>query len=290
MTVFGRELVPLVKRVGKETLDDNVLGLAAETAWSFFFGLFPTVLFALPLLSLFGDRREWVQTIMNQLSVSLPADTVGLISKVITEIVDTDSAPGLISVGLLLALWSGSSMFASLMAALNRAYEIQETRPWWRQRLIAAACTILGIGVVWISAIIMVGGEQIGQIAVRLLRLDPAEAVVLAVVQYVLAFILLATFIWVLYLVLPAGTQNKRTSMIGAMVATVLWMVFTLLFRLYVQNFETYNKAYGAIGAVMVLLTWMYWTMFVILVGGELNAEFEDREEGSQARLPEGNR
>lgn len=275
MTGSERKLIPLVKRVIAETIDDNVLGLAAETAWSFFFGLFPTVLFALPLLSLFGDRRQMVDTIMERISVSLPGDTVSLIGKVVSEIVDTDSAPGLISIGLVLALWSGSSVFTSLMAALNRAYDVQERRPWWRQRLIAATCTVGGIAVVWISTSIMIGGEQIIQFAVQWLELGPAERIVLAVSQYVLAFMLLATFIWILYLVLPARKQNRRLTMIGAMVATVLWMVFTLLFRVYVQNFGAYNKAYGAIGAVMVLLTWMYWTMFVILVGGELNAELE---------------
>jgi membrane protein len=283
MRIFGRKPLPFLKCIVNETLDDNLLGLAAETAWSFFFGLFPTILFALPLLSLLGDGSAIVGDLMQRFSATLPQDTLHLLTRVVQEIVDTDSAPGLISVGLLLALWSGSSVFASLMAALNRAYEIKDHRPWWKQRLISIACLIGGVFVVWFSTLVMIGGEQIVQFAIRLLHLGPAEVIVWTVVQYALALLLLVLFIWILYLVLPAGTQNKRLSLVGAIVATLLWVVFTLLFRFYVQNFGAYNKAYGVIGAVMVLLTWMYWTMFVILIGGEINAELERPLERSKA-------
>jgi membrane protein len=78
---------------------------------------------------------------------------------------------------------------------------------------------------------------------------------------------------WLIYYFLPNQRQDKTQILVGAAAAATLWVVGTLLFRLYVANFGSYNKTYGAIGGVIVLLTWMYLTMLVILVGGELNAE-----------------
>jgi membrane protein len=229
-------------------------------------------------LSLLGDQEKIINTIMQYVSQSLPGSTLALLQQVIHDIISTNSAPGLISIGILLALWSGSSMFTSLMGALNRAYEVDENRSWWRQRLIALGCAAGGVIVLWLATIIMVAGEQIVHMATHFLHLDMASALTWAVVQYVLAFVLIATFIWLLYLILPNAKQSKRISLVGAMVAAVLWTGFTYGFRVYVQHFGGYNKAYGSIGAVMVLLTWMYWSMFVILVGGELNAELEAGE------------
>jgi membrane protein len=79
--------------------------------------------------------------------------------------------------------------------------------------------------------------------------------------------------LWLIYYFLPNQRQDKSQIFVGALVAAILWVLVTLLFRAYVANFGSYNKTYGAIGGVIVLLTWMYLTMLVILTGGELNAE-----------------
>jgi membrane protein len=93
------------------------------------------------------------------------------------------------------------------------------------------------------------------------------------VVQYPLAFGILVGMMWMIYYFLPNLRQSKSQVLVGAVVATLLWILVTLAFRAYVVNFGSYNKTYGTIGAAIILLTWMYLTMLVILVGGELNAE-----------------
>ena len=93
------------------------------------------------------------------------------------------------------------------------------------------------------------------------------------IVQYPVAFVLLVGVMWMIYYFLPNLRQSKRQVLVGAVVATVLWIGVTLGFRAYVSNFASYNKTYGTIGGVIILLTWMYLTMLVILAGGELNSE-----------------
>jgi membrane protein len=111
-----------------------------------------------------------------------------------------------------------------------------------------------------------------------------AAADVWAIVQFPVALTLLVAFLFLMYALLPNIKQDKRHILVGSVVAALLFILATLLFRLYVQNFGAYNKTYGTIGAVIMLLTWMYVVSVVILVGGELNSELHHGT-GSTASL-----
>jgi membrane protein len=273
MEVLGRNIGVLVKKTVSETLDDNLLGLSAETAYSFFFGLFPLMLFAAPLLSLFGNRQQIFDAVLARLSPSVPPDALALVEQVLRDVVFTKNAPGLISIGAVLSLWAGAGMFGSLISALNVAYDVKESRPWWKQKLIAIACAIVAIVVLWGSTLVLVAGEEIVTAVVRALHLGQFGTVVWTIVQYALAFAMVVLFIWMVYLILPNLHTRPATTLPGAIFAAVFWVIFSYAFRLYVTHFGSYNKTYGTIGAVIVLLTWIYWTMFAILVGGEFNSE-----------------
>jgi membrane protein len=273
MKLFNRDVRVIAKKTVHEVLDDNVLGYGAEVAYNFFFGLFPLLLFAAPLLSLVGDRRELLSDILTRAAPSLPPAAFALLVEVLQDVVYTDSAPGLMSIGALLALWAGAGMFSSLMSALNAAYDVTETRPWWRQKLTAIACAIASVILLMSATTILVAGEQIVELIVRLLLLGPIGEIVWTISQYALAFALVTGFVWMLYFVLPNARLSAKATLPGAIFATIGWALFTYLFRLYVTNFASYNKTYGTIGAVIVLLTWMYWTSVMILIGGELNSE-----------------
>jgi len=273
MKLLNHDIGALAKKTASEVLDDNILGLSAETAYNFFFGLFPLLLFAGPLISLIGDRVEIFNSILMWMAPSIPPEAFALVQGVLRDVVFTKNAPGLMSLGALLALWAGAGMFSSLMSALNAAYDVTESRPWWRQKLISIACAIGSIIILLSATTVMVAGEQIVHLMARLLHLGTFGEVVWTIVQYLLAFALVVLFMSMLYVVLPNVKQGARSVVPGAIFAALFWAVFTYAFRLYVTNFGSYNKTYGTIGAVIVLLTWMYWTSFAILTGGELNSE-----------------
>jgi membrane protein len=273
MKLLNHDVRVLAKKTASEVLDDNILGLSAETAYNFFFGLFPLLLFAGPLLSLVGDREALFNDILGRLAPSMPLDAFLLVQGVLRDVVFTKNAPGLMSLGALLALWAGAGMFSSLMSALNTAYDVSESRPWWRQKLTAVVCAIGSIIILLSATTVMLAGEQIVAFVTRLLHLGPFGEVVWTIVQYLLAFTLVVAVLGLLYFILPNVQQGLRSVIPGAIFAALFWVLFTFLFRLYVTNFGSYNKTYGTIGAVIVLLTWMYWTSFAILTGGELNSE-----------------
>lgn len=274
LQIAGRDVIVLAKKTLSEILDDNLLGLSAECAYSFFFGLFPAFLFAAPLLSLVGNKQKLFTELFAWLARTLPGDAFTLIEGVLRDVVFAKSAPGLMSIGAVLSLYAGAGMFSSLMSALNAAYDVHDTRAWWLQKLIAIGATIGAVIILGTAMALLLGGGPLVSVIARALHLGPVGTVAWAILQFVLAAALIVGAIWAMYMVLPdVHAQDRTQTLVGAVLAAILWMLLSALFRLYVTNFGFYNRTYGTIGAVIVLLTWMYWSMFAILAGGELASE-----------------
>ena len=273
MVVKGYAVKPLAKRVASEVMRDNVLGLAAQLAYYFFFSLFPIFLFLAPMLSLVGDKQTTLNFILEQLAGAVPPEAYAVFRGTVEQVVFSENAPGLISVGALLALWAGSNIFSALMDALNHAYGVTETRPWWKRKLISMAAVIVVGLIVMTASIVILAGEDIVNWAADQIGLGSLGRMLWTVVPLALAFAALVAVGWGTLNYLPNVRQEKRHALVGAVTMTVLWIIVTLAFRFYVQNFGSYNATYGTIGGVIVLLTWMYLTMVVVLLGGELASE-----------------
>ena len=276
MTVGGYRLGPLLKRTGGEIVNDNITGLAAQMAYYFIFSLFPVLLFIVPLVGVIAGQQDVVSWIMTRLSEALPTDALHLVEGVVQQTVASPSAPGLISVGAVLALWSGSSLFSGLMGALNTAYGTRETRPFWMRRFIAMASVVVTGLLILIATVATLAGPQIANWIDNHTPVGHAFAMAWNVVQWPLAFALLTLALFLVYYFLPCQRQNVMQVLIGAVLAALLWIGVTLLFRFYVQNFGSYNKTYGTIGGVIILLTWMYLTMLATLAAGELVSELHN--------------
>lgn len=275
LVVLGYRIGPLLKRTWQEILEDNILGLAAQTAYYFFFSLFPILLFITPLLGMLVDAQAVIDWIEQQMQGAIPPETFILISSIVQDVVLSEDAPGLASVGALLALWAGSNVFNTLAGALNVAYDLTEDRPWWKTRLIAIAMVFLSGIVLGTGFVTFVAGHQLIDFLSGLLGLSDQAQRIWTVVQFALATGMLVALAFLTLYLLPNTRQSKRKVLVGAVLTTALWIAATLLFRTYVVNFGNYNATYGAIGGVIVLLTWMYLSMLVVLVGGELTSELQ---------------
>jgi membrane protein len=288
MVIKGYRVGTLLKKTGREILDDRVSGLAAQAAYYFFFSLFPLLLFVAPLLTLIGDPLEIRSFLLAQLAVAVPADAYAVLRQVVDDVVFAPNAPGLVSLGAVLALWSGSNIFGQLMEALNRAYDVKEDRPWWKRQLLRIGGVIVAGIVVTVATAVMLAGENIVRTVGGWVGLGDWSVTLWTVLQFPLALSFLVAVAWGIFYFLPNAKQDGKKVLVGATVTTVLWIVVTLGFRLYVQNFGSYNKTYGAIGGVIVMLTWMYLTMLVVLAGGELTAELHcgtAQVEGERGRV-----
>lgn len=273
MQIGGYKVWPLLRSTGKQVVADRLTGLAAEAAYNFFFSLFPFLLVATALIGMVVDQRSTTTWIMDQMARVVPDQALSLVRGVVNDVVFTNSKSGILSLGLLLAAWSGANVFRSLMDTLNLAYDVPETRPFWKRALLSLAAIIVMGALLLVASVVMVGGPEILKWVGGRLHFPSGRLNLWLVLQYPIAFSLLVLAFFMIYRFLPNLKQSAKQILVGAVVATLLWLAVTLLFRLYVTNFGSYNKTYGSIGAVIVVLTWMYLTMLVILVGGELNAE-----------------
>ena len=284
MVIKGFDVVQLLKKTGREIGEDRITSLAAQTAYYFFFSLFPLLLFLTPMLGLFGNGQQTMDAMLARLSTTLPADALSLIRRIFSQVITAQGGAGIMSLGLLLAAWSGSNIFGALMGALNIAYDVKETRPWWKRQLLRLGALVISAIVVLLATAIFMDGERFAQWVGGTLGLGSAGVTLITILQLVVAVLLLVGLGAMLFKLLPNVSQRWSTVFIASAVTTVLWIVATLLFRVYVQNFGSYNKTYGAIGGVIALLTWMYYSMFVLLCGGELASEMH---QGSGAVAPE---
>jgi membrane protein len=209
---------------------------------------------------------------MSQLTSVLPPTQLQALRPILDQIVFSPSAPGLMSLGLLLAAWSGSNVFGTLMGALNAAYDVEETRSWIRQQIVRVVSFVVGGIITAVSTIVFLNGEGVANWIGETLHLGPTLILAWKIVQFPLSLVGLVALAFMTFYLLPNVKQRKGHVLVAALATTLLWLVATLLFRLYVQHFPP-NPTYGLIGGVIILLTWMYYTMFVVLIGGELASE-----------------
>src|ERR671921_142719 len=173
---------------------------------------------------------------------------------------------------LILALWSASGAFAALIAALNKAYDVEETRPFWKVRGIALLMT-LGLSVmIIIGVLLLVAGPPIGRGIADLLGLGEVFTLIWNVVQWPVALSLMVFTVALLYYFAPDAEQPFRWITPGGLIGVLLWVLASVAFNFYVSNFGSYNKTYGSIGAVIVLLLYLYISSLTVLFGATLNA------------------
>lgn len=275
MIIKGYDVWALLKGTGREILDDKVPSLAAQTAYYFFFSLFPLLLFLTPLIGVVADAESVMRWVNSQLAAMVGAEAFIPLRAAIESVVLDDNAPGLISMGALLAAWSGSNIFGALMTALNTAYDVDEERPFLRKQLVRLGMFVVAAVTVLIATIVLLGGEDIARFVGSLLGLQETGVRAWNLIQFPLAFAFLVALAFMVFYFLPNVRQGWRAVLVAALVTTVLWILATLLFRLYVQNFASFNRTYGTIGGIIALLMWMYVSMFVVLCGGELASELQ---------------
>jgi membrane protein len=263
----------LLKRTAKEIDEDDCLGLAAQLAYYFFLALFPAILFLLAVASFF-PLADFTDQIVRALRPIAPAEILGFLEEQLARLGNSDSG-GILTVGFLGALWSSSAAIVAIMGSLNRAYDIEEGRPWWKVRLTAIGLTVGLAVMILLSFTLILAGPPIAEYLASALGLGAAFEWTWKILQWPVAFFLVSTAVGLVYYFAPDAEQDWAWITPGALVGTLLWIAASLLFKVYVANFADYNATYGAVGGVIMLLLWFYISGLAILAGAEMNAEIE---------------
>jgi membrane protein len=260
-------------RAWREISDQNLFLIAGGVTYAVLLALFPGLAALVSLYGLVFDSGQ-IERQVAALSGVLPAQTQELLSQQLHNLVQaSNGALGFAAVvGLLLALWSASRGMSGLITAINIAYEEKERRGIFKLNLIAIGLTLglLAGGIVAISLVAILPA------AVQLLAVGPAAKWLLLLAQWPVLIVLVMLGLAMLYRFGPSRDKPQwRWVSAGAVAATLLWIVASVGFTVYVANFNSYDKTYGSLGGVVILLTWLYLSALMVLLGAVINAQSE---------------
>ncbi|HET6977964.1 MAG TPA: YihY/virulence factor BrkB family protein [Pyrinomonadaceae bacterium] len=267
----------LGKRVWAEIQGDNVFGRAAELSYYFLLALVPFLIFLTSVIGIvLGSGTGTRHALFDYLARIMPPSAFQLIDNTMYE-VSTASGGGKLSFGILAALWAASNGLGAITESLNTAYDLKESRPWWKQRLTAIGLTT-ALSVLIIGALVLVvaGGHIAEWLAARY-GFGPVFPTTWKIIQWpaVLACMTFA-FALIYYFAPDFRKQSWQWLTPGSVIGVVLWLLVSLGFRVYLHFFNSYSATYGSLGAVIVLMLWLYLTGAAVLIGGEINSEIEN--------------
>lgn len=262
----------LLRRTGAEVFNDDVLGMAGQLAYFFVLALFPALIFFVSLVAyLPGDMPAQLVASIGPL---LPDAVRKIVEGQITALT-TAEPQGLLTFGLLVAVWSSSAAMIAISSTLNRAYDISEGRPWWKVRLVAIGLTLV-LAIVVIGALgLMILGPMLAAKLGAWFGLGPAFVTAWNIGRWPVIFALVSLGIALIYYHAPDAEQEWIWITPGSILATLLWIAASLGLQMYLKFAGSMEATYGTLGGAMVLLLWLYITGIAILVGGEMNAEIE---------------
>jgi membrane protein len=281
----------ILKRAWKEAKADHVPLIAAGVAYYAFLAVFPAIIAAVLLYGLLADPAQ-VASQVDQIGKALPTSAQDLLAEQMKSLTQTSQQSlgiGLI-VSLLAALWSASGGMGNLITAVNITYDEDDERGFVRGKGLSLAMT-LGAIVFVVVAIALIA---VLPAVVEAIGLPPALQVVVESLRWLGLVVAMMAALAVLYRVAPDRESPKmRWVSVGAVTATVLWVIASIGFSLYVDNFSSYGKTYGSLAGVVVLLLWLWITNYLVLLGAEINAEAEQqtaRDTTTGAEQPIGTR
>jgi membrane protein len=264
--------VTLIKQSVKDFVDDDMTTYAAALAYQVLFSLFPFLLFLLALLG-FLNIPQFFTWLQQQAQTVLPPDAMGQVNAVIAQLQQPQG--GLLSFGILAAIWTASAGVRATMNALNVAYDVEEGRPTWKRFLLSIVYTI-GLAVLLIlAAALMILGPQAMQWLAGQVGLGQIAVTLWTWLRWPIAVLLLILAVATIYYVTPDVEQDFRFITPGSIIAVLVWILASLGFGYYVQNFADYSATYGSIGAIIVLLLYFFISAAVLLFGAEVNAVIE---------------
>jgi membrane protein len=264
------------KSSGKEFLADDCMGLSQQVAYSSLLAFFPAMIFLIAFLDLIGAYGA----LIDFLDPVAPKSVTSIIHQLER---DTGTASlVLVALGIFGALWAGSGAMSSVVKAVNRAYETEETRPLWKVRLISLVLLLASATVLAGDLLLIVLGGKLGDAIAA--RADQGQAFTWFwnLARWPIGFAVVLLLFAFIYYLGPNHEQRRWTWIsLGSIVGSLMWLVLSGLFALYTSYSSSYTRTYGSLASGIVLLLWLNYSAWAVLFGAELNSELDRRRDAT---------
>jgi len=255
----------------RDIIRHHALQVAAALSYYFVLSIFPGLIF---LSAMVGWMREQhlFGSVLALMSRLFPPDTMHVVDSVLHDVLSNHRGT-LLSFGMIGTIWVGSTGFSAMIEALDIAYDAPDNRPYWKTRLLATGLAAICGSLLLVALAVMIVGPRFGAWIAAHLGLSSAFAVLWPPLRWAIAISFTVLAVELLYFLAPNVKQRFAASLPGAIFAVIVWNGLSLLLSLYFRDVANFSRTYGTLGGFIALMIWLYWTSFVLLVGGELNAE-----------------
>lgn len=266
----------VARKTWREFSDDQCTDLAAALTYYAVLALFPAALAMLSVVGLVSDGRQTVTTLLDILRSIGAGSAANTLEPTLLELSTSQGAGLGLVLGLLAALWSASGYVGAFGRGMNRIYEVDEGRPFWKLRPLLLLVTLLTVVLAAAVALALVLTGPAAQAVGDALGLGSTIVTVWSIAKWPVMLLVVMFIVALLYYATPNVKQPKfRWISVGAVVAILTWIVASAAFGFYVANFSSYDKTYGSLAGVIAFLLWLWITNLALLFGGELDAELE---------------
>jgi membrane protein len=267
----------VLRRTVREFGDDGGTDLAAALTYYSVLAIFPGLIALLSLVGLLGQAQSSVEKILEILRPLVSADTLtNTIGPRLSELSSSHGAGLTLVVGLLGALWSASGYVGAFSRAMNKIYEVEEGRPFWRLRPMQLFITLVTVVLCAVALVILIVSGPVAKSVGKTIGVGNDLVSIWGYAKWPVLAVVVMVLVALLYYATPNVDFVKfRVISAGAFVAILTWLAASIGFAFYVANFSSYNKTYGSVAGVVVALLWLWITNVALLFGAELDAELE---------------
>ena len=266
----------VARRTFREFSTDKCTDIAASLTYYGILSIFPAILALVSLLGVVGQGRKATDALLGILNSVAPGSTAKLLRGPIENAVNSPASGWALVFGIVLAIWSASGYIGAFSRAMNRIYEIDEGRPFWKLKPQQLLVTVIALVLVAVVALILVVSGPVTRAIGDALGLGSLPRTVWEIAKWPLLLIVVVAIIAILYYATPNAKQPKfRWISMGALIAILVMGIATLLFGLYIATFANYARTYGSLAGVIVFLLWVWIANLALLFGAEFDAEME---------------
>jgi membrane protein len=267
----------VLRKTFHEFSEDQCTDLAAALTYYAVLAVFPAALALVSLLGVIGQGQNAVDKVIETLkplvSDEMLTDTI---KPALDQIAQSDSAGIALVIGIIAALWSASGYVGAFGRAMNRIYEIDEGRPFWKLRPVMLLLTVVAVLLAAMALLMLIVSGPVAESIGNVIGLGDTALTVWGIAKWPILAAIVILVVGLLYYTTPNVQQPKfRWISVGAAVAILIWVLASIGFAFYVANFSSYNKTYGSLAGVIVALLFLWITNLALLFGGELDAELE---------------
>ena len=263
----------VIRKTMREFTSDECLDVAASLTYYAVLSLFPALIALVSLLGVFGQSANAFIAILEDIA---PPDAVDVLREPIEQFSNSPAAGFALVSGIVLAIWSASGYVGAFTRAMNRIYEIDEGRPFWKLKPIQLGVTVTGILLILIMAILLAISGPVTEAIGNALGIGEVAQTIWAIAKWPVIALILVLMVAILYYATPNAKQPKfRWMSAGALLAIVVLVLASVAFAFYVANFSNYSRSYGSLAGIVIFLLWLWIANIALLFGAEFDAELE---------------